>query len=266
MLKNGSNEIIGDNANIKFLADNRGTTGYLVPANNIPIYYPTDGSKVDFRVYYPYNENIATRSLGINQTEVVIKNNTKADALLYSDNCQGATGDNKPTVQIKSMLSVVKLDMRCQIEDAATVTAAIRNAATRATFDIIEGKFTERIVEDAPVQFTATKKVDNGEDVYTLQATLLSGIIEEDAVIDIIVKDNAGKVIKAYKPASLRKVLALSEEQPAEENTQYDIDVQLNAASNNITTQVAAKSQIVILKWNGNDDNAIGGVARPERK
>ena len=194
MLKNGSNEIIGDNANIKFLADNRGTTGYLVPANNIPIYYPTDGSKVDFRVYYPYNENIATRSLGINQTEVVIKNNTKADALLYSDNCQGATGDNKPTVQIKSMLSVVKLDMRCQIEDAATVTAAIRNAATRATFDIIEGKFTERIVEDAPVQFTATKKVDNGEDVYTLQATLLSGIIEEDAVIDIIVKDKAGKV------------------------------------------------------------------------
>ena len=115
MLKNGSNEIIGDNANIKFLADNRGTTGYLVPANNIPIYYPTDGSKVDFRVYYPYNENIATRSLGINQTEVVIKNNTKADALLYSDNCQGATGDNKPTIQIKSMLSVVKLDMRCQL-------------------------------------------------------------------------------------------------------------------------------------------------------
>ena len=266
MLKNGSNEIIGDNANIKFLADNRGTTGYLVPANNIPIYYPTDGSKVDFRVYYPYNENIATRSLGINQTEIVLKNNTKADALLYSDNCQGATGDNKPTVQIKSMLSVVKLDMRCQIEDAATVTATIRNAATRATFDIIEGKFTERIVEDAPVLFTATKKVDNGEDVYTLQATLLSGIMEEDAVIDITVKDKAGKVLKAYKPASLRKVLALSEEQPAEENTQYDIDVQLNAASNNITTQVAAKSQIVILKWNGNDDNAIGGVARPERK
>ena len=90
--------------------------------------------------------------------------------------------------------------------------------------------------------------------------------MEDDAVIDITVKDKAGKVLKAYKPASLRKVLALSEEQPAEENTQYDIDVQLNAASNNITTQVAAKSQIVILKWNGNDDNAIGGVARPERK
>lgn len=58
MLKNGTREIAGEHANLKFLADNRGSTGYLVPADNVPVYYPEDGTKVDFRVYYPYDEKI----------------------------------------------------------------------------------------------------------------------------------------------------------------------------------------------------------------
>ena len=267
MLKNGTREIAGEHANLKFLADNRGSTGYLVPADNVPVYYPEDGTKVDFRVYYPYDEKIKTRSQDLHQTEVVITDKTQADALLYSDNSQGNDGSGRPTVQRRSMLSAVKLDMHCDMEEAATITATIRNTAIRAVFDVIEGKFVKRPLEEgSSLQLTATRKTSTSGDIFTLQATLLSGVMEEGAEIEIEVKDKAGKVIKSYQPAKLRKVLDLGKDNVAEENTQYEIDGQLNAGSENITTQMAAKTQIVILKWNGNDDSAIGGIARPERK
>lgn len=267
ILKNGTREIMGENANLKFLADNRGATGYLVPADNVPIYYPEDGTKVDFRVYYPYDEKIRTRSQDLHQTEVVITDKTKADALLYSDNSQGNDGSIRPSVQLRSMLSAVKMDMHCDMEEAASITATIRNTAIRAVFDIIEGKFMKRTLDEgSPLQLTASRQTSTSGDVFTLQATLLSGVMEEGAEIEIEVKDKAGKVIKSYQPANLRKVLDLGKDNVAEENTQYEIDGQLNASSENITTQVAAKTQIVILKWNGNDDSAIGGIARPERK
>lgn len=267
ILKNGTREIVGENANLKFLADNRGSTGYLVPADNVPIYYPEDGTKVDFRVYYPYDEKIRTRSQDLHQTEVVITDKTKADALLYSDNSQGNDGSIRPSVQLRSMLSAVKMDMHCDMKEAASITATIRNTAIRAVFDIIEGKFMKRTLDEgSPLQLTASRQTSTSGDVFTLQATLLSGVMEEGAEIEIEVKDKAGKVIKSYQPAKLRKVLGLGKDNVAEENTQYEIDGQLNAGSENITTQVAAKTQIVILKWNGNDDSAIGGIARPERK
>lgn len=267
MLKNGTREIAGEHANLKFLADNRGSTVYLVPADNVPVYYPEDGTKVDFRVYYPYDEKIKTRSQDLHQTEVVITDKTQADALLYSDNSQGNDGSGRPTVQLRSMLSAVKLDMHCDMEEAATITATIRNTAIRAVFDVIEGKFVKRPLEEgSSLQLTATRKTSTSGDIFTLQATLLSGVMEEGAEIEIEVKDKAGKVIKSYQPAKLRKVLDLGKDNVAEENTQYEIDGQLNAGSENITTQMAAKTQIVILKWNGNDDSAIGGIARPERK
>mgnify|MGYP000205208042 FL=1 len=267
MLKNGTREIAGEHANLKFLADNRGSTGYLVPADNVPVYYPEDGTKVDFRVYYPYDEKIKTRSQDLHQTEVVITDKTQADALLYSDNSQGNDGSGRPTVQLRSMLSAVKLDMHCDMKEAATITATIRNTAIRAVFDVIEGKFVKRPLEEgSSLQLTATRKTSTSGDIFTLQATLLSGVMEEGAEIEIEVKDKAGKVIKSYQPAKLRKVLDLGKDNVAEENTQYEIDGQLNAGSENITTQMAAKTQIVILKWNGNDDSAIGGIARPERK
>lgn len=267
MLKNGTREIAGEHANLKFLADNRGTTGYLVPADNVPVYYPEDGTKVDFRVYYPYDEKIRTRSQDLHQTEVVITAKTKADALLYSDNSQGNDGSGRPTVQLKSMLSAVKMDMHCDMKEAASITATIRNTAIRAVFDIIDGKFVKRTLEESsPLQLTASRQTSTNGDIFTLQATLLSGVMEEGAEIEIEVKDKAGKVIKTYQPANLRKVLDLGKDNVAEENTQYEIDGQLNADSENITTQLAAKTQIVILKWNGNDDSAIGGIARPERK
>ena len=267
MLKNGTREIAGEHANLKFLADNRGSTGYLVPADNVPVYYPEDGTKVDFRVYYPYDEKIKTRSQDLHQTEVVITDKTQADALLYSDNSQGNDGSGRPTVQLRSMPSAVKLDMHCDMEEAATITATIRNTAIRAVFDVIEGKFVKRPLEEgSSLQLTATRKTSTSGDIFTLQATLLSGVMEEGAEIEIEVKDKAGKVIKSYQPAKLRKVLDLGKDNVAEENTQYEIDGQLNAGSENITTQMAAKTQIVILKWNGNDDSAIGGIARPERK
>lgn len=267
ILKNGTREIMGENANLKFLADNRGATGYLVPADNVPIYYPEDGTKVDFRVYYPYDEKIRTRSQELHQTEVVITDKTKADALLYSDNSQGNDGSIRPSVQLRSMLSAVKMDMHCDMEEAASITATIRNTAIRAVFDIIEGKFVKRTLDEgSPLQLTTSRQTSTSGDVFTLQATLLSGVMEEGAEIEIEVKDKAGKVIKSYQPANLRKVLDLGKDNVAEENTQYEIDGQLNAGSENITTQVAAKTQIVILKWNGNDDSAIGGIARPERK
>lgn len=265
MLKSGTQEVYGEYANVEYLADNRGTTGYLVPVSNTPIYLPADGSRVDFRVYYPYDKTVQTRAMVKNTTRVEIDESTPGDGFLYSQNSRGVSYNyNQSTVQIKSMLSVVKMDVYCNVTDAYTLTATIRHTATRAVFDLLEGAFTERKVdEEHPLELNVTKQGEDDQMQFTMQATLLSGEVEEDAVIEISVENKQGEVVKTYEPAPLSEVMELPQDEGASENTSYEVDVQLNENSNQITTQVTAKTQIVILNWTGGDDDSETGVARP---
>ena len=265
MLKSGTMDVADGYANVEYLADNRGSTGYLVPANNVPIYLPADGSRVDFRVYYPYDKAVQTRAVRTHTTEVTVDGKTKEDAFLYSQNSRAVSYNyNQSTVQIKSMLSVIKMDVHCDVSDAYTLSATIRNTATRAVFDLLEGRFVKReVLEDTPIVLDVTKQEDGDQLNFSVQATLLSGEVEEDAVIEIAVQNSQGEVVKSYEPAPLNEVMDLAQEEGAEENTRYEVDVQLNENSDQITTQVTAKTQIVILNWTGGGDDAQTGVARP---
>lgn len=266
MLKSGQDEVAGEYANVKYLADNRGTTGYLVPADNVPIYLPQDGSKVDFRVYYPYDAQVVTRgSSAIHATQVSIDSHTSPDAFLYSNNSQGVDkAHSQTTIQIKSMLSVIQIDFHCDVDGAASLSASINGMATEASFDLINGVFTQRVTKpDGTLTMQGTRSEENGQMLFTMSATILSGEVETNAALQVTLKDSSGQVIKEYNPIDVTKVMELDEEEKAEENSRYEVEAQLGE-SEEITTQLKAKTSIFILNWTGNDEDAENGVARPQ--
>lgn len=269
MLKSGTAEVVDNYANVKYLADNRGATGYLVPADNEPMYLPADGSQVDIRAYYPYDPNAGkatSRAADIYTTEVVIDEKTKPDDFLYSQNSKGLSNSNThTTVEIRSMLSLVKIDFECSLDGGAGLRAHIKNIANRAVFNLIEGKFTNYSVEtETPLPMTGTTTQNTNSVTFNMKAVILPGQINRETVLTITVNDDKGNILKEYNPVSLQDVLELKEEQ-VEENTQYNVAAQLTE-KDEIETQLTGTSAICILNWTGGNDSPEGGVAHPDTK
>ncbi len=266
MLKENTNEVVDTYANVKYVADNRGTTGYLVPADNQPMYYPADGSNVDFKVYYPYNPEVEQTLRAVEAyTEVRVDEHTAPDGFLYSRNAKGSNANTEAsTVQIKSMLSQVSIDFHCTLDGASKLEAHIKNIATRARFDLMQGMFVEYTTEeDAVLPMTGTKNTVGGNTVFSMSSVIFSGQVPEKAQLEVIVKDSKDKILKEYLPIALTKVLEVEQqENQVEENTQYNIDAQLTERED-ITTQVSSTASICIMNWNGSGDDADINVARP---
>lgn len=270
MLKSGTTEIVDHYANVKYLADNRGATGYLVPAGDQPMYLPDNGEKVDIRAYYPYDENagIADTRAGSNHTtKVSIDEKTKPDAFLYSQNSKGLTNTNtRAILQIKSMLALVKIDFECSLADAKSMTAHIKNIATHATFDLMEGKFIDyQTEEDASLPMNGTKTENNTGITFNMQSVILPGQVANDVVLEVKVKDSKGEILKEYTPVPLQQVLEQDESSQVTENTQYNVTAQLTE-EDEIETQLTGTTAICILNWTGNGDDAESGVAPPGKK
>lgn len=272
MVKKGTNEVIDGYANKKHFADNRGVTGYLVPADNVPMYLPDDGTEVDYRVYYPYDPEVktdadaSTRSyLESAYTEVIVDINTEPDGFLYCRNSKYSTGQKESVIQLKSMLSVVSIQFECPA-DTKSLTATIKGTATKGLFDLMEGQFVNRIVEEnKPLKMTGTKESTPESTTFTMQSVILSGEVEEKAEIEITTTNTQNETT-TYSPLPLNQTIEVHEtDNKAEENTQYNVTAQITEGKSEITTEVTSKSSIVVLKW-VEDDEEGGGVARPETK
>ena len=53
MLDHGTTNVVGSNRNVKYINAQSALTAVFTP-DNVRLYYPTDGSLVDFISYYPY--------------------------------------------------------------------------------------------------------------------------------------------------------------------------------------------------------------------
>lgn len=105
------------------------------------LYYPTDGSSVDFVAYYPYATSLAGNTYKV---DVTPQTNQPAIDLLYSDNAKGfaKNGSGKPQLQFAHMLSQIVFD----IEKDATIPSlnglkvTFKGMNTKADFTLADGK------------------------------------------------------------------------------------------------------------------------------
>ena len=272
MVKKGTNEVVDNYANKKHFADNRGVTGYLVPADNVPMYLPDDGTEVDYRVYYPYDPEVKSDLNALTKTyhekaykEVTIGEKTKPDGFLFARNAKSNKEEKVVTFQMKSMLSVVNLQIECP-KEIKQLTATIKSTATMAIFDLMEGKFVKRVVEEEkPIQMEGTKASTTESSTFTMQAVILSGEVEQEAAIEITTTNEQNETT-TYNALPLNQTIEVNEaDNQAEENTQYNVSAQITEGSSEITTEVTSKSSIVILKWVEDEEDPVGGVARPDK-
>lgn len=269
MLKSGTQEVVGSYANVKYLADNRGATGYLVPADNVPMYLPEDGTKVDIRAYYPYSAEVtasATRTGKLHTLHVTVDGKTKPDGFLYSQNGSGLSTDHtSTTLQLASILAAVKINFICSIEGVHSISALLRNMPNQGTFDLIEGQFTYYgSSENNVLPMTGNKTQNTGSVSFDMQAIILPGQLDKGAELAVAVCNQKGDTLKKYTPIDLQQVLELQEQQ-VPGNTQFDVAAQLTE-NDNIETQLVGTSSICILNWTGGDEDAEGGIARPDKK
>ena len=286
MLKKGTNEVVSEYFNKEHIADNRGATGYLVPADNTPMYYPEDGTEVEFRVYYPYEPNLvtvpATRTFG---WVVAAERYTRQLVLLEGtatvsvDNFATGgssetliTAGEKANIIMKPTLSEVKVDIHCTDANVKSLTASIQGMATQAKLDVINGKILDRKVEsDLPMQTTSTSEGD-GSTTHSMSTVIIPGELEQEAILQVIAQitnPETGKTeTKEYDPVPVNQMLQVDQEkgEEVEQNTEYTIQAQLTENSSTITTQLTGKKSIVVLKWTEDDEDPTTGVARPDEE
>ena len=287
MLKKGTNEVMSEYFNKEHIADNRGATGYLVPADNIPMYYPEDGTEVEFRVYYPYNPDLETIPATRTSGWVVLPNRYTSQLCLYDgkvmlkvdDVATGGTttglitaGEKTENTIMKPTLSEVKVDIHCTDANVKSLTASIQGMATQAKLDVINGKILDRKVEsDLPMQTTSTSEGD-GSTTHSMSTVIIPGELEQEAILQVIAQitnPETGKTeTKEYDPVPVNQMLQVDQEkgEEVEQNTEYTIQAQLTENSSTITTQLTGKKSIVVLKWTEDDEDPTTGVARPDEE
>lgn len=243
--------------NRKFQADNRGATGYLVAADNKPLYLPQGSAAVDVKAYYPYDDSAVAAG---HLLTVKIDANSKGDSYLYSQNCKSLGGSqNKGVLELRSILSQVNLKFVCEVPDAAKVNIEVTDAVRSALFDVLKGEY-----RSASSTTRSSFSFDVTSSLIEQKITLLPDFHNEDALIYITLLDSKNKVLVNYEPIHLHDALELSDD-PMEENTAYHLTVALDG-SGKPETQLTGTSEICILNWKGSADDPESGIARPEEE
>lgn len=169
-------------SNKKYMASATGELTY--DAEDQAIYFPSDGSKVNFMAYYPYTATISN-----NQIAVDVTNQTSQEAidLLYAttttgfNNASGKVGLNFTHQLARIVLNITK---------ASNVTLAnfavkLVGTETKATFDLATGTLTTTAGNVASIAYKLT---DKGNDQYQAEAIVLpSSKLADDVVIEFTI-------------------------------------------------------------------------------
>lgn len=145
MVDNGATTIAEGAANKQFTTD--GTSAFTAVSGD-EIYYPMDGSKVDFIAYYPYaaaNTTPGTINIGIGA-----QTNQPAFDLLWTKADNSGTGYDKNTHKttpvglafdhkLSKIVMNVKAEANTGISDLNTATVVINDMFTQNTFDLATG-------------------------------------------------------------------------------------------------------------------------------
>ena len=138
------------------------------------IYYPTDGSKIDFISYYPYNANLTSYNYQIDIAEQV--------DLMYSNNLKGADkNNNNNNLDFHRVLSKIALNIE-PIEDGSLegLTIEVNGVKTEASFSLATGELTTVDEPTGQLSFTPTGSDVKKSVTFLLLPTTVAESIEVD--------------------------------------------------------------------------------------
>lgn len=131
----------GDVVNKHYLVSNAGSVS--AASANDAIYYPEDGSTVDFVAYYPYTAAIANNMYAVNLTD---QSSQAAIDLLYSMNATQKDKTTATPVQLtfKHQLAKIVLNItkEATIPTLAGLQVAVIGTKTKASFALLDGTLT----------------------------------------------------------------------------------------------------------------------------
>lgn len=244
MVKAGTEEIVGNYSNLTYTADDYSATGYLIPTGE-PMYYPTDGSKVDFIAYHPYEAMVA-RSSGYQVTiDLSDQNKAKADDFIHSKEGRGKDASSGCCeLQLKPVLSRLVVDMMpgAGITEAQLqkMKVALHGKNTLGVFDVMKGEF---------LSFSQPGEVDmkkSSDSETTHEAVIFPGAVSDEMNVVVQMENEAGETVTLEVP--------LNEVVPhAEENTEYEVG--LKVTPDGLEPTLVSTSPIYILDWQDDKEN-----------
>lgn len=135
------NEAFGDIVNKQYLVS---AAGVLTPAGaGDAIYYPSDGSKVDFVAYYPYTATLTGNTYAV---DVTSQSSQPAIDLLYSANAVNKDKTVAAPVELmfKHQLTKIVLNISkdATVSTLAGIQVTIKGTKTKGSFALLNGVLT----------------------------------------------------------------------------------------------------------------------------
>ncbi len=155
------------------------------------VFYPIDGSAIDFISYYPYEPNLTSYSYPIDVTKQV--------DLMYSNNLKNASKVNtNSTLDFKRVLSKLAITIEPKGEGSLEgLTIELKGLKTIASFSLVNGEFT--IDDTAAGELLLTP---SGSDIKKEATCLLLPTSEKNS-IEVIFKINENSIYKWKVPHAL---------------------------------------------------------------
>lgn len=147
-------------ANIRYVVNTGQANGFK--ADGTTIYYPMDGSAVDFYAYYPQTADAVkkddTSGNYVYALNVATQTNQEALDFMYSSNVKDCSKTNKAAGlsfyhQLCKMVLTVKPGAGVSESDLAGLTVKVNGQNTTATFDLTAGKLETDASNSADITF-----------------------------------------------------------------------------------------------------------------
>ena len=250
MLEAGTDQPVGNYANVLHTADDYSATGYLVPVGE-PMYYPSDGRKVDIVAYFPYQEDVSAASLASrtnNRSDYIYQMNlkdqqkAKVDDFLHAPQEKGHSQENtKVNLALQPVVARIQMTLEpgadMTVEKMSKLLAQLSNMPTIAYFDLVHGTFLE-LHEKENIEMKKTTDQTTGS--INVSALVFPGAIEEEA--ELVLKDPETPESEMHLTLSLKEVI-----EHAEENTEYQIHAKITP--DGIEAELVGTSPIYVEDW-----------------
>lgn len=247
----------GDNipveSNARYLADNRGVTGYLVPEGNA-LLFPADGSPVKVAAYYPYSESAITQG---HRCTIEVREGTAPDAYLWA--AAGNASSSNPCVRLGFRSQLAQLQIRVLNDDPAIARMIVRieNAPRSCAFDILNGLYIGEPDCTSPIGMTV-KVCEGAFEITGVVAATMSAEGGPRLVATSV--DKSGREIRRYPPVALGAMLKLNNGREFKPNTIYKLAGNINV--NELNLQFTGSSPICILNWGFDPDEESGTIIK----
>lgn len=211
------------------------------------IYFPADGSNVDFLAYYPYQETIIDFKYPVNVSGNQTGKFPDID-LMYSNNETGKNNNaDDVSLQFVHKLATVYLDVADKGgKSLAGMTVTVKGMKTKSSFSLVTGTFTD---DDASVNdIIAETKATNSRAI--VQAIVLPVEALSGAKISFNIPSH-GKTFEWDIPAN----------QKYESGNKYSYEVEVKADGGLVVLNPSSN----ITGWTDNDEGKIelGGDEDP---